>query len=83
MLGMSHFSSEDEDRCTIETFLEGPPCPNTGERGRREDISDGDPCGGGDPDGAGGGGEPPLGEKESSLEGERARLVPLLSSIVG
>jgi hypothetical protein len=29
----------------------GPPCSNTGEQGRCEEISDGDPGGGGDLDG--------------------------------
>jgi hypothetical protein len=81
--GMRPSSSEDEDRSTTRTFSEGPPCSNTGERGRHKEISDKDPGGGGDPDGADGGVEPPLGEEEPSLEGEQARLVPLLSSIVG
>jgi hypothetical protein len=45
-------------------------------------MSDGDPDGGGDPDSASGGIEPPLDEEEPSLEGEQERLVPLLCSIV-
>jgi hypothetical protein len=83
MSGMRHSSSEDEDRSTTRTFSEGPPCSNIGENGRCEQISNGDPGGGGDQDGTGGGDEPPLSEEEPSLEGERTRLVPLLSSIVG
>jgi hypothetical protein len=42
----------------------------------------GDPGGGGDPDGAGGGVEPLLSDEEPSLEGEWERLVPLLFSIM-
>jgi hypothetical protein len=75
-------SSEDEDRSTTGTFSKGSPCSNIDEQGRREEISDGDPGGGGDPDSAGGGIEPPLSEEEPSLEGERERLFPFLSSIV-
>jgi hypothetical protein len=75
-------SSEDEDRSTIKTFSEGPPCSNTGEQGQREEISDGDPGGGGDPESVDGGVESSLGKEEPSLEGEREHLVPLLSSIV-
>jgi hypothetical protein len=79
---MRHFSSEDEDRSTTRTFSEGPPCSNTGEQGRREKISDEEPGGSEDPDGASGGVEPPLSDEEPSVEGERECLVPLLSSIV-
>jgi hypothetical protein len=82
ILGLRHFSFEDEDRSTTGSFSEGPPCSNTGEQGRREEIYDGDPNGGGDPDSAGGGVEPPLGEEEPSFEGEREHLVHLLSFIV-
>jgi hypothetical protein len=42
-----------------------------------------DPGGDGDPDGADGGFLMSLGDGIPSLEGERERLVPLLSSIVG
>jgi hypothetical protein len=83
MLEMRPSSSEDEDKSTSRTFSEGPPCSNTGEHGWHEEISDGDAGGGGDPNDIGGGVEPPLSEEEPSLEGEGARLVPLLSSIVG
>jgi hypothetical protein len=83
MSGMRPSSFKDEDKSTAWTISEGPPCSNIDERERREEISDGDPSGGGDPDGVSGGIEPPLGEEEPSLEGERARLMPLLSSIVG
>jgi hypothetical protein len=51
---MRSSSFEDEDRSITGAFLE-PPCLNTGEQGRREDFSDGDPGGGGDPAGADGG----------------------------
>jgi hypothetical protein len=77
MSEMRPSSSEDENISTTRTFSEEPPCSNTSECGRCEEISDGDPGGGGDPDGTGGGVEPSLGEEEPSLEGERARLVPL------
>jgi hypothetical protein len=80
--GIIPSSSNDEDRSTIGIFSEGPPYSNTGEQGRREEISDGDPNGNEDPDGTDSGVEPPLGDEEPSLEGERERLVPILSSIV-
>jgi hypothetical protein len=60
-----------------------PPCSNTNEQGRREEISNGDPGGGGDPDGTGGVVLVSLDDGLSSLEGERQCLVPLLSSIIG
>jgi hypothetical protein len=63
--------------------LEGPTCSNTGERGRWEDTSDGDSDGRGDLDGTGGGVLVSLGEGLPSVEGERERLVSLLSSIDG
>jgi hypothetical protein len=69
-------SSEDEDRSTTGTFSAGLPCSNTGEQGRREEIFDGDPGGGEDPDGADDGVEPPLDNEDPSLEGEREHLVP-------
>jgi hypothetical protein len=59
----------------------GAPCSNTGERGRCKLISDRDPGGGGDPNGAGGGVLASLGEGLNSAEGVRGRLVPLLYSI--
>jgi hypothetical protein len=74
-------SSEDEDSSITRMFLE-PPCSNTGEQGRREETSERDP-GGGDPDGTGGGVLASLGRGLPSTEGERSRLMPLLSSIVG
>jgi hypothetical protein len=76
-------SSEDEERSTNGAFPEDPPCSHTGERGRCEETSDGDVSGGGDPDGASGGVLSPSSNELPPLEGERARLVPLLSSIVG
>jgi hypothetical protein len=51
-------------------------------QGWREEISNGDPGGGEDPNGAGDGVEPQLGNEDPSLEGERERLVPLLCSIM-
>jgi hypothetical protein len=56
---------------------------NTGKQWRREEISDRDPGSGGDLDGTGGGVLASLGEGLPSAEGERKRLVPLLSSIGG
>jgi hypothetical protein len=74
-------SSEDEERSTTRAFLEDLPYSHTGERGQCEETSSGDFSNGGDPEGAGGGVLAPLGEGLPSLEGERACLVPLLSSI--
>jgi hypothetical protein len=74
-------SSEDEERSSIRAFLEDPPCPHTGERGQREETSDRDVSGGGDTEGADGGVLAPSGDGLSSLEGEQAWLVPLLSFI--
>jgi hypothetical protein len=64
-------------------FSEEMPCSKTGEQGRREEISDGDPGGGGDPDGAGSGVLTSLDEGFPFGEGERSRLIPLWSSIDG
>jgi hypothetical protein len=75
-------SSKDEEISTTGTFSEGAPCSSTGKQGRHEEISNGDLGGGGDLDDAGGGVEPPLGDEELSLQGERECLVPLLSSIM-
>jgi hypothetical protein len=63
--------------------LEGPPCSNTDERERHEETFEGDPGGGGDPDGTDGDVLVSLGEGLPSMEGEHSRLMPLLSSIVG
>jgi hypothetical protein len=63
-------------------FPEDPPCSSTGEHGQCEETSGGDFRGNGDPQGASGGVLALLGDELPSLEGERARLVPLLSSIV-
>jgi hypothetical protein len=59
------------------------PCSKTSEQGWREEISDGDPSDGGDPDGIRGGVLVSLSEGLLSSDGERERLVPLLSSIGG
>jgi hypothetical protein len=80
---MKFSSSEDKERSIIGVFPEEPPCSNTGEQGWCEEISDGDPSGGGDPDGAGGGALASLGEGLPSREGERSHLMPLWSSIDG
>jgi hypothetical protein len=80
---MRSSSSEDEDISITRAFPEGPHCSNTGEQGRREEISDGDPGGGRDPDDTDGGVLVSLGDGIPSLEGEREPLMPLLSSIVG
>jgi hypothetical protein len=76
-------SSEDKERSTTGAFPEDPLCSHTGERRQREETSDGDISISSDLDGAGGGILAPFGDELSSLEGERAYLVPLLSSIVG
>jgi hypothetical protein len=80
---MRSSSSEDEDRSITGAFPEGPPCSNTDEQGRREEIFDGNPCGCGGPDGVDGEVLASLGEGLPSAEGERECLVPLLSSIGG
>jgi hypothetical protein len=46
---MRHSSFEDEERSTTGAFPKEPPYSNTGECGRREETSDGDPSGSGDP----------------------------------
>jgi hypothetical protein len=56
---------------------------NTCEQGRRDEATDGDLGGGGDPNGAGGGVSASSGKGLPPAEGERSRLVPLLSSIGG
>jgi hypothetical protein len=76
-------SSEDEDRSITGAFPEGPPYSNTSEQGQREHTFDGDPGGGGDPDGPSGGVLVLLGDRLPFLEGEWARLLHLWSSIVG
>jgi hypothetical protein len=80
---MGSSSSEDEDRSTTRAFSEGPPCSNTDERGLREDTSAGDPRGDGVSDGVGGGVLALLAAGFPSMEGERSRLMSVLSSIVG
>jgi hypothetical protein len=72
--------SSSEERSTIRILSDGAPCSKTGEQWQREETSGGDPGGGDDPDGADGGVETLLGEEDPFLEGERGRLVPLLSS---
>jgi hypothetical protein len=59
---MKFSSSEDKEISIIGAFSEEPPYSKTGEQGQREKISDGDPGGGGDPDGTDGGVLASLGE---------------------
>jgi hypothetical protein len=80
---MRSHSLEDEERSTTRAFSEDPPCSSTGEQGQCEETFARDVSGGGDPDGANGRVLAPSGNGLPSLEGERTRLVPLLSFIVG
>jgi hypothetical protein len=80
---MKFSSSEDKERSIIGAFPEETPCSNIDEHGRREEISDGDPGGDGDPDGTDGGVLVSLGEGLPFREGERSRLMPLWSFING
>jgi hypothetical protein len=59
------------------------PCSNTSEQGRHDGATDGDPGGGGDSDGFGGGVLVSPSKGLPSAEGERSHLVPLLFSIGG
>jgi hypothetical protein len=77
------FSSSEDERSITGAYPKELPCSKTGEQGRREEISDGDPGGSGDPDGADGGVLASLGKEFSSGEGERSHLMPLWSSIDG
>jgi hypothetical protein len=63
-------SSKDEERSTIGTFSEGPPCSNTNEQWQCEEISNGDFSGEGDPDGASGGVKTLLDEDDPSFKGK-------------
>jgi hypothetical protein len=67
----------------LEPSRRDPPCSNTDERGLREDTSAGDPRGDGVSDGVGGGVLALLAAGFPSMEGERSRLMSILSSIVG
>jgi hypothetical protein len=58
------------------------PCLNTGEQRQHDETSDRDPGGSGDPDGTSGV-FASLSRGLPSTEGERSRLMPLLSSISG
>jgi hypothetical protein len=73
----------NEEGSIIEVFLEALPYSNTGEQGRHEETTDGDPGGGRDPDGANGGISTSSGKGFPSVEGERSSLVPLLTTIGG
>jgi hypothetical protein len=74
---MKFSSSENKERSIIGAFPEEPPYSKTGEQGQWEEISDGDPGGGGDPNGTDGGVLASLGEEFPSGEGERSHLMPL------
>jgi hypothetical protein len=80
---MKFSSSDDEERSIIGVVPEALPCSNIGEQGRRDETFDGDPGGGGDPDDTDGRVLASSGRRLSSAERERARLMPLLSSIDG
>jgi hypothetical protein len=73
----------NEEGSIIGVFPEALPCSNTDEQRQRDEISDGDSGGGGDPDGTGGGVLASSDRGLPSAEGERSRLMPLLSSIGG
>jgi hypothetical protein len=76
-------SPMNEEGSIIGVFPEALPCSNTGEQGQRDETSDGDSGGGGDPDDVDGGVLASSGRGLPSAEGERSRLMPLLSSIGG
>jgi hypothetical protein len=73
----------NEEGSIIGVFSEALPCSNTGEQGWCDETTYGDPGGSGDPDGVGGGVSTSSGKGLPSAEGERSRLMPLLSSIGG
>jgi hypothetical protein len=65
----------NEEGSIIGVFPEALPYSNTGEQGRCDEITDGDPGGGGDPDDADGGVLTSSGKGLPSVEGERSRLI--------
>jgi hypothetical protein len=73
----------NEEGSSIGVFPEALPCSNTNELGRRDETTDRDPGGGGEPDGTGGGVSASSSKGLPSMEGEHSRLMPLLSSIGG
>jgi hypothetical protein len=73
----------NEEGSSIGIFPEALPCSNTSEQGWGNEATDGDPDGGRDLDGAGGGVLASSGKGLPPAEGERSCLVPLLSSIGG
>jgi hypothetical protein len=73
---MKFSSSEYKERSIIGAFPEEPSCSKTSEQGQQEEIFDGDPGGGGDPDGVDGGVLVSLGKGFPSGEGERSCLMP-------
>jgi hypothetical protein len=73
----------NEEGLSIGIFLEALRYSNTSEQGWHDEATDGDPGGGRDPDGAGGGVLASPGKGLPPAEGEHSCLVPLLSSIGG
>jgi hypothetical protein len=76
-------STMNEEGSSIGVFSEALPCSNTSEQGWRDETTDGDPGGCGEPDGTSGGVSTSSGKGLPSTEGERSLLMPLLSSIGG
>jgi hypothetical protein len=74
-------SSSSQYISTTKILSEVPSCSYIGVGDQLDETSGREPGGGGDPDGDGGGIEA-LPDEEDSSEGERERLMPLLSSIV-
>jgi hypothetical protein len=74
-------STTSEEGSLTRVVPKALSCSNIGERRRRDETSDRDPGGGGDPDGAGGGVFASSGRGFPSAEGERSHLTPFLSSI--
>jgi hypothetical protein len=76
-------SITSEEKPLTGVAPEAPPCSNTEEQWRRDETSDGDPGGGGDPDGTGIGDFASSSRGLPSAEGGRSRLMPFLPSIGG
>jgi hypothetical protein len=76
-------STTSEEGPLTGVIPEALPYSNTGEQRRCDETSDGDPGGGGDPDGVGGGVFALSDRGFPSAEGERSCLMPFLSSIGG
>jgi hypothetical protein len=76
-------STTSEEESLTGVVPEALPCSNTSEQQWCDETFNGDPGGGGDPDGASGEFFASSGRGLPSAEGERSRLMPLLSSIGG